>query len=120
LVFWFDRFYFCFNDFINYFLGRNTSNFTSINKLFLNYLEINLWRFEVVYTFEKETGTNALNFKINPKLSNVTCSIDPLNGTTNTLFNITCSNWYKEDNIKDYSLYSMLHIFLKKTNFYLN
>ncbi len=105
---------FFFEYLINYFLGRNTSNFTATNKLFLNRPEIELWRFEVVYTFEKETSLSALNFKINPKPSNGTCSIDPSNGTTSTLFNITCSNWYKEDNIKDYSLYSTLNIFSKK------
>jgi len=37
---------------------------------------------------------------------NVTCSIWPLNGTTTTSFQISCSNWFDEDGIKDFSLYS--------------
>ena len=52
-------------------------------------------------------------FEINPKPSNGNCSIDPLSGTTNTLFYVICSNWYNEDNIKDYSLYSMKKYFIK-------
>jgi len=82
-------------------------NFTATNQLFLNNPEETIWRFEVVYTFENETSLSALNFKINPKPSNGTCSIYPNNGTTDTLFKITCIDWYNKDNIKDYSLYCM-------------
>jgi hypothetical protein len=82
-------------------------NFTATNQLFLNNLEETSWRFEVVYTFEHETSLSALNFQINPKPSNGTCSIDPNNGTTDTPFMITCTDWYNKDNIKDYSLYCM-------------
>ena len=32
--------------------------------------------------------------------------ISPSNGTTTTLFQISCPNWFDEDGIKDYSLYS--------------
>jgi hypothetical protein len=96
---------------LNSILGRNTSNFTSINELFLDNSETNLWKFEVVYRFEKETSISALYFQINPKPSNGTCSINPSNGTTNTVFNVTCSDWYNPDNIKDYSLYSTSNIY---------
>ncbi|CAF4450350.1 unnamed protein product, partial [Adineta steineri] len=34
-----------------WFFGTNTSNFTATDLLFLNNLQISLWRFEVVYTF---------------------------------------------------------------------
>jgi hypothetical protein len=88
-------------------LGRTTSNFTATNQLFLNNPEETRWRFEVVYTFENETGLSALDFKINPKPSNVNCSIDPNNGTTDTVFMIKCPEWSMKDHIKDYSLYCM-------------
>ncbi|CAF4403383.1 unnamed protein product, partial [Adineta steineri] len=73
-----------------WFFGKNTSNFTATNQLFLNNLQINLWRFEVVYTFLNETSTSALNFIINQPPYNGSCSINSMNGTTTTLFTITC------------------------------
>ena len=90
------------------FLGANTSNFTSTNELFLANPQITLWQFEVIYTFVSETNSSALNFVINQPPSNGSCSINPLNGTTSTLFNILCSDWFDENGIKDYSFYSML------------
>ncbi|CAF4148171.1 unnamed protein product, partial [Adineta steineri] len=89
-----------------WFFGKNTSNFTATNQLFLNNTQINLWRFEVVYTFSNETSTSALNFIINQPPYNGSCSINPMNGTTTTLFTILCPGWYDEDGIKDYSLYA--------------
>ncbi|CAF4318796.1 unnamed protein product, partial [Adineta steineri] len=49
---------------------------------------------------------SALNFIINQPPYNGSCSINPMNGTTTTLFTITCPNWYDEDGVKDYSLYA--------------
>jgi hypothetical protein len=88
-------------------LGGDTSNFTANNKLFLINNQINLWRFEVIYSFVSGISSSALNFIINQSPSNGSCSIDPPNGTTSTLFNISCSDWFDENGIKDYSLYSM-------------
>jgi hypothetical protein len=87
-------------------LGGNTSNFTAINQLFLSNSQINLWRFEVVYSFVSGTSSSALNFVLNQPPSNGSCSINPLNGTTSTLFNVSCPDWFDEDGIDDYSLYS--------------
>ncbi len=78
-----------------------------MNTLFLNNPQINLWRFEVVYTFTSETSLSSLNFVINQPPSNGSCLINPLNGTTSTLFTISCPDWFSENGIKDYSLYSM-------------
>ncbi|CAF3807836.1 unnamed protein product [Rotaria sp. Silwood1] len=98
-----------FNQMISYeniwFFGSNTSNFTATNKLFLDNPQISLWRFEVVYTFSFETSSSALNFVINQSPYNGSCSIDPRNGTTSTLFTVSCPNWFDEDGIKDYSVY---------------
>jgi hypothetical protein len=91
----------------NIFFGRNTTNFTALNQLFLSNNETNFWRFEVVYTFPSETSSSALNFQINQPPYNGSCEIDLQNGTTNTLFAIACPNWIDDDNIKDYSLYGM-------------
>ncbi|CAF1525374.1 unnamed protein product, partial [Adineta steineri] len=89
-----------------WFFGTNTSNFTATDQLFLNNLQISLWRFEVVYTFLSAISTSALNFIINEPPANGSCSINPLGGTITTLFTIECPNWYDVDGIQDYSLYT--------------
>jgi hypothetical protein len=69
---------------------------------------MNLWRFEVVYKFLLATSSSALNFIINPPPSNGSCLINPQNGTTSSLFTISCPDWFDQDGIEDYSLYSIL------------
>ena len=89
-----------------WFFGMNTSNFTATNQLFLTNPKIKLWRFEVVYSFLSETSSSALNFIINQPPYNGSCLISSKNGTTSTLFIISCLDWFDEDGIKDYSFYS--------------
>ncbi|UJR18699.1 hypothetical protein I4U23_005606 [Adineta vaga] len=107
-----------FNQTVSYenrwFFGMNESNFTTSNQLFLVNSQIHLWRFEVVYTFMWETSSSSLNFLINQTPSNGSCSIHPNNGTTNTLFNIICLNWFDEDEIKDYIIYGWTNDSTKK------
>jgi hypothetical protein len=88
-----------------WFFGTNTNNFTASNQLFLANPQINLWRFEVIYTFLSESSSSAMNLILNQPPSNGSCSINPLNGTTSTLFDISCPDWFDEEGIKDYSLY---------------
>ena len=98
-----------FNQINNYqniwFFGTNTSNFTALTQLFIENSEIVYWRFEVIYSFLTESSTSALNFIINQPPQNGSCSINPMNGTTTTLFTISCLNWIDTDGIKDYSFY---------------
>lgn len=86
----------------------NSSNFTAVSQLFLSNPQINLWRFEVVYTFTAGASLSSLDFVVNTPPSNGSCSIFPPNGTTTTPFDISCLNWFDEDGIKDYSIYSTL------------
>ncbi|CAF3978323.1 unnamed protein product [Rotaria sp. Silwood2] len=51
-------------------------------------------------------GIGAIDFMINSPPKNGTCTISPLNGTTTTLFTITCSNWIDNNGIRDYSFYT--------------
>ncbi|UJR08943.1 hypothetical protein I4U23_013195 [Adineta vaga] len=88
-----------------WFFGINTNNFTATNQLFLANPSITYWRFEVVYWFGNRSSASALNFIMNQPPSNGSCSISPSNGTTSTLFTISCSNWFDADGIKDYSFY---------------
>jgi hypothetical protein len=72
---------------------------------------IEYWRFEVIYSFPSEISSSALNFIINQPPQNGSCSINPLNGTTSTVFTISCPNWFDQDGIQDYSFYSMIFLF---------
>jgi REJ domain len=86
-------------------LGMNTSHFTTSHRLFLANPHIDLWTFEVVYSFPTETSSSALTFRINQPPFNGSCSIEPSNGTTTSPFNVSCPSWFDQDGIKDYSLY---------------
>lgn len=88
-------------------LGRNTNQFTSTNRLFVENPAVQYWRFEVIYRFASAITSSALNFVMNRPPSSGSCSISPSNGTTSTLFTITCSAWSDENGIKDYSIYGM-------------
>jgi hypothetical protein len=76
----------------NWFFGKNASNFTATNNLFLNYPNETLWKFEVVYTFQSVNSSSALNFLINPPSpsSNGSCQINSSHENTITIFKL-CS-----------------------------
>ena len=88
-----------------HFFGTNTTNFTALNSLFINNSHIDYWRFEVTYAFLHENSSSALNFVINKPPDKGSCSISPRNGTTSTVFTISCTGWIDEDEIQDYSFY---------------
>ena len=88
-------------------VGRNTSNFTATEQLFINYPRVIYWQFEVVYSTSSGSSSSTLNFAINQSPQNGSCAIWPLNGTTSTVFTISCQSWFDEDGMKEYSLYSM-------------
>ena len=88
--------------------GTKTSNFTASHDLFSWNVDVRRWRFEVVYSFSSGiNSSSSLNFEINSSPSNGSCSITPVNGSTTTLFNVSCPNWSDQDEIKDYSLLSL-------------
>ena len=93
---------------------------TVTTDLFLNKPQISYWQFEVTYQFVSKLGSSALNTILNQPPYNGTCSISPSNGTTNTLFDISCQNWLDDFELKDYSLYGMLRnkIKIKKLIFH--
>jgi hypothetical protein len=77
--------------------------------LFIDNPNIIYWRFEVVYSFLSVSSSSALNFNINQPPQYGSCSISPTNGTTSTLFTISCLNWFDTDGIKDYLFYSIFY-----------
>ncbi|CAF1492760.1 unnamed protein product [Adineta ricciae] len=86
--------------------GSNTTNFTALDQLFVDNPQISYWKFEAVYSFPTTISRSALNFIVNEPPVNGSCSISPQNGTTSTVFHISCSDWFDDDGIKDYSVYS--------------
>jgi hypothetical protein len=91
----------------SWFYGINTKNLTITKKFFTDNNEIVYWRFEVIYSFDSEISKNEIDIEINESPKNGSCSINPSNGTTMTLFTINCSNWYDKDQIKDFIFYSL-------------
>ena len=86
-------------------LGRYTEKITTMKQLFMTYSHIEYWRFEVVYSFTSQASSSALNFIANHPPKNVSCWISPQNGTTSTLYKISCRNRSSEFEIKHYSVY---------------
>lgn len=86
-------------------LGANSSPFTADRVLFLRNPSISLWRFEVVYSLPTQRSSSALNFVVNQPPSNGSCSISACNGTTLTLFSVSCPSWFDVDGIRHYSLF---------------
>lgn len=91
----------------DYFFGLNTKNLTVMKDLFATNEQTIYWRFEVIYSFEFEIIQKEFDIEINEGPKNGRCSINPLNGTLLTLFTINCSNWYDQDEIKDFTFYSL-------------
>ena len=89
-------------------LGRYTRTFTATSLFFQMSPTMKYWRFEVIYSSSSDAVSSVLEFIRNDPPSNGSCSIEPNNGTTSTLFNISCPNWLDEDEIEDYSLYSKI------------
>ena len=93
-------------------LGSRTTKFTALNHLFLDNPHIDYWQFQVVYQFKSERSVSALHLIINQPPQNGSCAISPLRGTTDSLFTVHCSDWFDEDEVKDYSLYGTREIVL--------
>ena len=88
-------------------LGVNTSVVTTREDLFVQYDWIEYWRYEVIYSYgqPEQRSSSWMDIRVNQSPRNGSCSVSPLNGSTSTLFTLTCSKWIDEDGIKDYSIY---------------
>ncbi len=84
-------------------LENNTNHFTVPSQFFTNNPSINYWKFQVQFILRKIVSLY---------YQNGSCSINSLNGTITTLFNISCSNWFDENEIKDYSFYLFIRMIL--------
>jgi hypothetical protein len=82
-----------------------------MNNFFVEHDKIIYWRFEVIYSFQSEIIKTTFDIEMNETPKDGSCSIDPSNGTTLTLFTINCSNWFDQDEIKDFTFYGSYHFF---------
>jgi len=97
---------------ISWMISNQISSYSFNNKLrissdfFENHSD---WQFDVFYSFQNQIRiNNTIHIKINKAPENGSCSIHPLNGTIDTLFTISCSNWIDSNGIKDYSFYGVI------------
>lgn len=106
---------------ISWMISNQLSSYSFNNKLripsdfFANHSEIIYWQVDVFYSFQDQIRiNNTIHIKINKAPENGSCSIHPLNGTIDTLFTISCSNWIDSDGIKDYSFYGVIENLTKR------
>lgn len=92
----------------SYLVGVSEKNLTIGREVFAEYSSVVHWRFQVIYSFveTKEKLFNELLVEMNVCPANGSCSISPSTGDLFTQFEIHCSGWFDEDEIKDYVLIS--------------
>jgi hypothetical protein len=99
------------------------TDLTIKEKLFRDFPSQTIWKIELnVYVPRTTTsGSTSILFLVNFPPINGSCDITPKNGTTNTLFSISCWNWFDTDGYLDsFSYYGKkyLSIYLFITTFY--
>ena len=93
--------------------GMRASNLTVMEQLWLDYRYIELWRFDVIYSFGNQTSKSALHFQVNHPPKNASCSLYPINGTTQARFTISCQDWFDDEGFADdYSVYGRIIILI--------
>ena len=96
----------------------NSKNLTATTDLFTTNPNISYWRFEVIYSVGLNQSIGLINFIVNSPPQNGTCITNPMNGTTTTIFTISCFNWFDSNGIKDFLFYSMCnHLLVFQTLF---
>jgi hypothetical protein len=75
------------------------TDLTIKEELFQDFPSQTIWKVELnVYVPSKNTsGSASIIFLVNFPPRNGLCDINPKNGTTNTLFSISCWNWMDRD-----------------------
>jgi hypothetical protein len=96
-----------------FYTGLNPqTDLTIKEELFQDFPSQTVWKVELnVYVPSKNTsGSTSIIFLVNFPPKNGLCDINPKNGTTNTLFSFSCSNWV--------DIWIHLLIMVKLSNFY--
>jgi hypothetical protein len=104
-----------------FYTGLNPQTDLTIKyELFQNLSSQTIWKVELnVYVPTKNTsGSTSILFIVNFPPRNGLCDINPKNGTTNTLYSISCWNWIDPDGNVD--SYAYCGIYFLKFFFYKN
>ena len=78
--------------------------------LFQDYASQIVWNIELVVFLPNKnvTGSASILFFVNYPPRNGQCDINPKNGSTETLFSISCWNWFDSDgNLDSYAYYGL-------------
>jgi hypothetical protein len=101
-----------------FYTGLNPqTDLTIKEELFQDFPSQTVWKVELnVYVPSKNTsGSTSILFLVNFPPKNGLCDINPKNGTTNTLFSFSCSNWVDTDGYLDsFAYYGKIVQFLRK------
>jgi hypothetical protein len=89
------------------------TDLTIKEELFEGFTSQTIWKVELnVYIPSNNTsGSTSILFQVNYPPRNGLCDINPKNGTTNTLFSISCWNWVDTDGHLDSFAYYGKHFF---------
>ena len=108
-----------FTDGLYYFTsGSLNKDLTIIKNLFNDFSTQIIWKIQlnvdVVYSNQSYTGSTSMQIYVNYPPQPGICNINPTNGTTSTLFQLSCSGW--TGTVTSYNFYGINYFFCLKTN----
>ena len=87
-----------------FYTGLNPqTDLTIKEELFEDFPFQTIWKVELNVNVPRKntSGSTSIKFLVNFPPRNGSCDINPKNGTTNTLFSISCRNWIDTDGYSD-------------------
>ena len=84
-----------------YYTENNGLSLTMLENLFSDYSSQTIWKVELVALIPSRnaSGSSSVMFYVNFPPRSGSCDVNPKNGSTNTLFSISCSNWVDPDGV---------------------
>ena len=98
--------------------GSLNSDLTILKNLFNDYPTQYIWKIQlnvyVVYSNQTFVGSTSTQVFVNFPPSSGLCNINPTNGTTNTIFKISCNGWTDSSGaVASYSFYGKLFFYFE-------
>ena len=90
---------------------QSNADITVLSDLFRDYSNYIIWKFELVITvvaLNKSQYTSLVAYINQPPVPGM-CGMNPINGTTSTIFTIFCADWSDNDGgLTNYTFYGMM------------